>query len=114
MAFSVKITGYAKTDGRKLLQMEPYWWNAGELMHDARFRESSKGRYHDYSADLSLDEVRELYERYKGNITTNNQWLWLKLRRLTPGCRKLYSALFSRASRYSYFDVDVVEWDPGL
>ena len=115
MAFSVKITGYSKPDGAKIVQMEPYWWNARELMHDDRFKETNKhGRFQDYSADLSRDEVRELYERYKSNIPTNQQWLRLKLRRITPGCRKLYSALFGRASRHSYFHIDVVEWDPGL
>lgn len=97
------------------MQMEPYWWNASDLRHDKRFKESSRhGRYRDYAADLSLDEVRELYNRYKGNITTNKEWLWFSLRRLTPGCRKLYRVLFSSAYRYAYFHIDVVEWDPGL
>ncbi|MES9883452.1 MAG: hypothetical protein ABW185_21520 [Sedimenticola sp.] len=115
MASSVKITGYSKSNGEVLMEMEPLWWNAKELKNDERFAVSRKGRlYHDYGANLSLAELQELYDRYKGNTTTTQKLLCFKLWRLSLPCKKLYDALNSRSQKYSHFHVKVVEWESGL
>jgi hypothetical protein len=115
MAFAVKITGYSKADEKVLMEIEPSWWDAGELMRDTRFVQSRKGRvYCAYDADLTLTEMRELHERYKGNVTTVQKWLCFRFNRLSPPCRNLQDALFHRPHRYSRFHVNVFEWDSGL
>jgi hypothetical protein len=115
MAFAVKITGYSKADEKVLMEIEPSWWDAGELMRDTRFVQSRKGRvYYAYDADLTLTEMRELHERYKGNVTTVQKWLCFRFNRLSPPCRNLQDALFHRPHRYSRFHVNVFEWDSGL
>ncbi|MEJ1385448.1 MAG: hypothetical protein RPV21_13940 [Candidatus Sedimenticola sp. (ex Thyasira tokunagai)] len=95
--------------------MEPQWWNAKELKRDERFIESSKrGFYNDYDADLSLDETKELYDRYKGNVTTMQKLLCLKLWHLSLPCKKLYDALFTPSQKFSHFRVNITEWESGL
>ena len=115
MAFSVKIAGYSKTDGRMLLQMEPGWWNAQELIQDKRFVESRRrGIYYDYRADLSVEEVRELNKKYQANAGSLQKLLCFRFRKLSLPCQKLNDALFKRGDRYSHFHVNVIEWDSGL
>ena len=116
MGFSVKITGYSKADDEVLMEIEPHWWNAKELVRDERFVvQPRNGRiYYNYDADLSLTEMRELHERYKANVTTIQKWLCFKFKKLSPQCRNLQDALFYRSHKYSRFHVNVSEWESGL
>lgn len=115
MAFTIKITGYSKSDDKVLVELEPDWWDAGDLMRDARFTRTQRNRGYDgYDADLSLTEMRELHERYKNNVTTIQKWLCFKFKRLSMPCRKMQETLFDRSTRYSRFHVRISEWDSGL
>lgn len=115
MPFSVKITGYSKTDGQTLLEVEPNWWNARDLLHDKRFIESRKNRVcYNYDADLSLNEARKLHEKYKSNVTIIHKWLCFKFRKLSPTCQQLHDALYYRGHNYSHFHVTVSEKESGL
>ena len=115
MAFSLKVTGYSRKDGRALMEIEPNWWDAQELMQDRRFAEpQQQGRFQHYHADLSLDEMRELHDRYKGNVTTIQRWLCFRFKKLSPPCRELHHALHRRSRNYSHFHVNVFEWESGL
>jgi hypothetical protein len=115
MTFSVKITGYSETEGQMLMMMEPHWWDAEELVKDKRFVECDKRKfYRDYEADLSLDEVRELHERYKGNVTTLQKFLCFRFKKLSSPCQKLYGALFRSDQNISHFHINVFEWESGL
>ena len=115
MAYTIKITGYSKTDDKALVEMEPDWWDADELMQDNRFTEKIRARgYRGFDADLSISEMRDLHEHYKKNVTTIQKWLCFKFKRLSRPCRKMQEALFDRSGRYARFHVRISEWDSGL
>ena len=66
MAYSVRIKGISKDTKQVLLNMELLWWNAYELQRDKRFIESNEDAgYLDYIADVSLEEMRILHERFR-------------------------------------------------
>jgi hypothetical protein len=115
MAFSVKITGYSKADGKTLMEIEPHWWSTKDLMQDNRFVKAHEGRrYYDYNADLSLGEMRELHDRYKDNVTSIQKFLCFRFKKFSPPCRELHDALHRRSHKYSGFHVNVFEWESGL
>ncbi len=115
MSYAIKITGYSKTNHRMLMDVEPDWWNAEELVQDSRFIECIKRRfYRNYEADLSLEEVRDLHERYKNNVNTVQKFLCSKLRRASSPCQKLHGVLFRAFDNYSHFRVEIFEQELGL
>ena len=86
-----------------------------ELTRDNRFKESHKRKYYsEFDANLSVDETRELYEKYKGNASISQKWRCLKFKRISSPCGQLQDALFHRASNYSHFHVNICELESGL
>ncbi|MET0103917.1 MAG: hypothetical protein ABW072_02105 [Sedimenticola sp.] len=115
MSFSVKVTGYSKSDGTALVEMAPGWWNALDLIKDERFLESHRrGNCRDFVAELSPEEVRELHVRYRKDGSTMQKLLCFKLRKLSPSCKRLHDALFKRADSFSHFHVSIAEFESGL
>jgi hypothetical protein len=114
MAFSVRITGYSKATKEPLLEMEPAWWPVDELKNDSRLRASDAHGYLDYDADLSVEEARELHERYKPAATQGvyDYGPWQKL--IQPMLKELDLALGPWAPEFSHFHVHVFEWESGL
>ena len=113
--YSVKITGFSKEDGQILMRAEPHWWDARELVSDNRFIETRRNQTdYDYDADLSLEELRELHERYKRDFTRFHKWLCFKFGKLAPSCKKLQKAMTYRSYRYSHFHVTISERESGL
>jgi hypothetical protein len=115
MAFSTRLTGYSKQDGSVLLRMEPPWWNVQLLRKDPRLTESNEtGGYRDYDADLSLEEARELHERFKPaamqGIYQYEGWQQI----IQPMLIELDLAFSQRAAEFSHFHVCVFEWESGL
>ncbi len=104
MAFAVKLTGYSHHYGEVLLELEPEWWNAYELMGDSRFVESINDGYSDFDVELSVVETKKLHKKY-----------WEKASDVYADRREaLDQALGEHAAEYSHFHVQVFEWETGL
>ena len=113
MAFSVKIQGIAKKKGKVLLSMEPSWWDTHKFINDDRFMESKEGGYLDYDADVSIEEMREIHEKFRpeANRLISGSVEWQKV--IQPKLKELDDALYSRADEYSHFYMNVFEWESG-
>jgi hypothetical protein len=115
MAFSVQVFGYSRATGEKALELELRWWVPGMLWDDPRFIHSNDtGSYSDYDADLSVEEMRELHERFLPAATSGvfEHPHWQAV--LQPKLRRLHDALYERADEFSHFRVNVFEWESGL
>jgi len=110
MAYSVRIKGVSKDKEQVLLDLQPFWWNTNELKRDKRFIESDDNTgYLDYIADLSLEEMRTLHERFREEATTS-----FHKDLFQPMLKELDEALYSRFDDYSHFHIKVYEWETGL
>ena len=114
MAFSVKIEGIAKKKGKVLLNMEPPWWDESNLINDERFVKSNEGGYLDYDADVSLEEMREMHDRFRSAATRGvyacEEWQEI----IQPMLREIEEALYIFGGLYSHFHINVFEWESGL
>ena len=110
MAYTVRINGVSKATGEILLNMDLYWWNSRELMNDERFIKSEENAgYLDYLADVTLEEMREIHERFRKEATTGfNKEVF------QPMLKTLDEALYSRSDDYSYFRIIIYEWETGM
>lgn len=109
MAFSVRITGISKDTGQAIFKIEPSWWDAYQLMKDERFSDSSHDAgYLDYSAKMSIEEMRELHEKYRVKV------LNIGYQHFYPKSLKLEEALYIQSDAYSHFYVTVFEWESGF
>jgi hypothetical protein len=119
MAWSVRIESLrdsVESDGgaARKFQMEPVWWPEKILMEDPRFIETRDlCGYLDYSADLSLDEARELHERFKPlsalGVYSFEDWQ----KRIRPMVAELDAVFGSPAPEFHRFLVSVFEWESG-
>ncbi len=57
MAFSVRITGFAKDSEQVLLDINPSWWEVEELKRMEGYVVIHSAGYLDYSKDVSTEEV---------------------------------------------------------
>ena len=110
MAFSVKIKGFAKDSKKILLEMEPPWWDTNQLKKDNRFVISNDtGSYFDYDADVSVEEMKEIHERFRpasnSGVFKCDDW--------QPMINDLDKALYSDSANYSHFHINVFEWESG-
>lgn len=115
MAFSVRIVGFSKGAGKVLLEMEPQWWDADQLQEDDRFIASNDtGSYFDFDADMSVEEMKEIHERFRPAATSgvfeNDEWQEI----IQPKLKNLDEALYSSSGNYSHFHINVFEWESGL
>jgi hypothetical protein len=102
MAFSTRITAYDHA-GNVLLELEPRWWSADELMKDPRFSVTcDMGSYYDYDLNLTLKEARVMHAHFKPRTETGLQMAALE------------SALYEHADTLARFHVSVFEWESGL
>ncbi len=95
--------------------MEPRWWDADQLRTDERFVKSNEtGSYFDHDADLSVEEMREIHERFRkitsAGLYKHGQWREI----IQPMLKELDEALYSGATDYSHFHIRVFEWESGL
>ncbi len=94
--------------------MEPPWWPEQELRNDRRFKKSAEDGYLDYSAILSIAELREIHERFKSlasfGIYECKAWQDI----IRPMIIALNNALYGKTENISHFNVCVFEWESGL
>lgn len=114
MAFSVRITGYAKS-GEVLFEFEPGWWSSDELKRNSRFAMSNDtGSYFDYDADFSLDDAIALHEHIKPHTLTGLYAMPGWREKIAPQMAQLEDTLYTHASSFSCLHVNVFEWESGL
>ena len=107
MAFSVRVEGISRETKQATFSHNFYWWNGRELLDDERFEDVSENpSYIDLVANLSLEEMRVLYEPYKGMAESPYY--------ASEELQELEAALNSSADRYSHFRVTVFEWESCL
>ena len=114
MAFSVRITGLRsiydppEIMDKPAFEIEPSWWPRDALKNDRRFvKTRDLGSYDDYTAQLSLAEVRELFEKYwpeEGSIYGGSE-------PVLKSIAEFEKALAS--GEYKAFRVCVFEWESG-
>ena len=105
MAFSVKIIGFPKIKGQDNFEIKPYWWNEYQLMNDKRFTESNfYPGYLDFDAALSIDEMRELHERYRDSGKKYYQ----------SEFELLNTVLYEQSDQFSDFQITIKEWESGM
>ena len=115
MAFFVRVIGYSKETKEPSFKMEPPWWSDRELREDSRFQASNAaGGYLDYDADLSVEDAREMHERFKPRATAGVYEYsgWQEI--IRPMLHELDLVFGSRAHEFSHFHVGVFEWESGL
>ena len=113
MSFSVRISATSGKDGSELLYLEPRWWEARQLMDDPRFEVSQTAGYVDLDADFSLQEFRELHERFKQNAITG-LWggdAWQEI--IPPQLKVIEDVIAFAAETDAQFHVTVFEWESG-
>ena len=115
MAFAVRLEGFQGQVREPSFTLEPCWWPQNQLREDLRFSKSDgKDGYLDYTADLSVAEVRELHERFRANASQGTYDCpdWQKI--IQPELAELDLVLGPQADEYSHFRVTVFEWESGL
>ena len=77
MAYSVSITGFSKNNEEKIFSLDALWWDGFRLLSDSRFKsfEVNPG-YLDSSASLSIDEMKELQDKYRPEKDSHQVELW--------------------------------------
>lgn len=113
MALGIKVTGYV--GDRCVLNVEPRWWDADTLTKDPRFTGSNDtGSYPDWDADLTVEELRELHERYRPKASSGIYGFPEWQRRIAPDVAAIDSVLAGEKGELSGFHVLVFTWDSGL
>jgi hypothetical protein len=110
MGFDVRIIGKLTPPWKIGLELSPSWWDKEALRNDPRFIESDpRSGYLDYDADLSLDEVRELHERFREEASTGffGKDGWREHTEATM--RELDEALYERGDEFSSFRVSLLD-----
>ena len=106
MAFSVKLCGLSGPDTSPLWEVEPYWWNADELMSDPRFKDVSKdASYFDYEAIAAVDDAKVLAAKYASKNTMDH---------FKGPIRDLDRYLANRDGRLTGVKITIFEWESGL
>lgn len=68
MAYSLRLSGFGKQNGKTLFVIEPNWWSISDLKKIVTInwvRTNATGSYSDDDADISADELRILHEYFK-------------------------------------------------
>ena len=115
MAFSVRLTGYARQTGETLFRAEPPWWLASAFRADTRWcTPTIEDGYVDYHADLSVAAARALHEQHRSRATqgvfADADWQAI----IRPLLDDLDNVFGRRASEFSHFRITVFEWESGL
>lgn len=114
-ARAVAIRMYAGIRPEPVLIVEPRWWSPAELCKDSRFKMSNEtGSYYDWGATLTVEEFRELHERYrsdlKGGLYATSGWRAV----IDPMVQVIDGALAGGVGTISHIEVTVFEWESGL
>lgn len=113
MALGIKLTAYV--GDRCVFNVEPRWWDADALTEDPRFtRSNDTGSYPDWDADLTVDELRELHERFRAKASAGIYGFPEWQRRIAPVIAEIDSALAGEKGELSGSHVLVFTWDSGL
>ena len=107
MAFDTKIIGWSKETGKALYIKDHIpGWDYRELIKDDRFKSEVSFGYLDYSARLTIAEIREL------NLSFNpkkNSYKFIK-----KEIKDFNDVLQTAHLYFSDFTVQVMEWESGL
>ena len=111
MAFDTKIIGWSKETGKALYIKEHIpGWDYNQLMKDERFKREVSNGYLDYSARLSITEIKELNLRFKPKKDS-----YLNTEKYFRKEIKDFNDVLQTAHLYfSDFTVQVFEWESGL
>jgi hypothetical protein len=67
MAYSVRFTGFRKSDGSEIFILEPSWWTEKEVKKLLTCRwivSNDTGSYRDEDADISVEQARALHAHF--------------------------------------------------
>jgi len=105
MVFDVSITGFDK-NGNKLFSLDTPWISGFELMSDDRFEEVEGGNngYLDMSASLTVEEMKELHNKYSPDKKSYKQETYGKEMKFLDDAFNVYKNKLSR------FNVWLAEW----
>lgn len=100
MVFDVTVTGYSE-NGEKLFSLNTPWISGFEMMSDDRFKTVEGGNegYLDMSATLSVEEMKEIHNKYSSNSKT-----YKKEMRFLDDAFNVYKGSLSR------FNIWLAEW----
>ncbi len=114
MAYTLDIWGILKNGVSDDFQfsIKLFWWPHDQLMKDSRFSEHYYYGYHDYSAELTVDEARELHERFKPNAESYVNIY--QPDKIISMLATLDNALTENADKYESIIVKLSEWESGL
>jgi hypothetical protein len=111
MAFSTKIIGWSKETGKALYIKEGIpEWDYRILMDDERFKSQINSGYLDYSARLSIAEIRELNLQF----TPDKDSLFKTHKHFRKELKDFNDILLTAHLYFSDFTVRVFEWESGL
>ena len=111
MVFAVNIKGHSSDQFEVLLDIDIFWWDTNELRKDSRFveRYPYSRFFNSYVANLSVDEVKVIHEKYKPLAASgkyaNSKWQDI----IQPLVTNIDSALNFHSGEYSYFHLIIFE-----
>ena len=113
-AKSVLIKVFTEWGSEPKLIIEPNWWYTPALCADKRFVcTNDTGSFFDWTADLSIEEFRELHERFRPlSLTSVYQYeAWQVI--IRPKMQIIDAVLAGGVGRISHVNVRVYEWESG-
>lgn len=138
MAYSVRFTGFSKSDGSELLNIEPNWWSVGDIKKylTCNWKVSNDtGSYRDEDTDISAEQARMLHmqfapialdriaynedcvrsERLKSddNAAVRLAMYVKYVAELKAEFDSIESAVDADSGLFSHFHVCIFEWDSG-
>jgi hypothetical protein len=115
-AKSVNISFYGTTSpSEPVLCIWARWWDPEVLCADPRFEMTNEsGSYFDWSADLTLDEFREMHTAFRAQTTSGLYAApdWQEV--IQPTIQAIDSAISGGLGAISRINVQVSEWESGL
>ncbi len=115
MAKSVSVSVYVAGATTASQHLEPHWWPADKLRHDARFKRSNDtGSCNDWTATLSEDEFRQMHEELRPLATTGLYGRDGWRPRVQPQLQQLDASLNGAPGTIGHVEVKVFEWESGL
>ena len=105
MVFDVTVTGFSE-NGEKLFSLNTPWISGFDLMSDDRFEtvEGVNEGYLDMSARLSVEEMKEIHNKYSPNSKAYKKETYGKEMKFLDDAFDIYKDSLSR------FNIWLAEW----
>jgi hypothetical protein len=113
---SVAISFYGTTSSSEpVLCVWARWWDPDVLCAGPKFEMTNEsGSYFDWSADLTLDEFRDMHTAFRAQTTSGLYALpgWQEV--IQPKIQAIDGVISGGLGATSRFDLQVSEWESGL